>query len=668
MLRRQNPNPDPMSFLAGNSEMAQRIRSFDWAGHPLGSPQAWPQSLRSALGICLNAEFPTAIYWGSELRLLYNDAWSAIPGPRHPDCLGARAADVWSDIWHVIEPQFTHLIETGEGILVEDQLLPMRRYGFEEETYWNYSFTPIRGEDGKIEGVFNAGNETTDKVFQRRQTELLLSVSDILRTTSGTEQIMHAACELIGKHLGAHRVGLRELAQGPAADSFPISAEWTAEGVAPVGNMLPFADLGVLGQTLTEGHVVRIEATDNLEDPALRTRFAALDAAALLAVPWTEERDLQAVLFMHAPQARRWSDDNVATVEKVLDRVMGAIGRERARAREKVMMREIDHRARNLLAVVRALVRITDGRDVPHYRQKLVSCLEALSKTHTLLAAERWSGVSLDSLLEAELAPYNGEGARKATFRGPRIMLEAELAQTLAMVFHELATNAAKHGALADQNGSIEIGWDHTTDDDLLTIRWTETSARNGAAIVPTESTGFGSDMLNQVVEQQLGGEIHRDLSTGNLDCTIRIALHPSRRARKPLAVPDAADGPPQNTATGTRILVVEDDPIVAMDLTDTLGTMGYTVMATAHDVQSALSALNCSTPDLAVIDINLGHETSEPVAEVLIERGIPFLLSTGYDSEGAPESVFTGLPRITQPFSEPDLKAKLEGLNPGCA
>ena len=236
------------------------------------------------------------------------------------------------------------------------------------------------------------------------------------------------------------------------------------------------------------------------------------------------------------------------------------------------------------------------------------------------------------------------------------------------MIFHELATNAAKHGALADQDGTIDIGWDHRTDDDLLTIRWAETSARKGATILPSESSGFGSDLLSQVVEQQLGGEIDRDLSTGNLICTIRISLHPSRRTRKPPVAQDTARKPPEDTAPGPRILVVEDDPIVAMDLTDTLGTMGYQVVATAHDVKSALSALQSGTPDLAVIDINLGHETSEPVAEVLIARGIPFLLSTGYDSEGAPESVFSGLPRIIKPFSEPELKAKLDGLDTGGA
>lgn len=180
MLRKQSVY-DPMDFLAGNGEMAQRIRSYDWRDHSFGPPETWPQTLRSALSIALNSAFPTAIYWGPELRLLYNDAWAPIPGPRHPDALGARAQDVWADIWHIIQPQFAQIIGSGKGMFLEDQLLPMSRYGFEEETYWNYSFTPLRAEDGRIVGIFNSGNETTERVIETRNAEGLVALNQGLR-------------------------------------------------------------------------------------------------------------------------------------------------------------------------------------------------------------------------------------------------------------------------------------------------------------------------------------------------------------------------------------------------------------------------------------------------------------------------------------------------------
>ena len=151
--------------------MGARIRAHDWAATPLGSPESWPQSLRSALSICLHSSFPTAIYWGPELRLIYNDAWSPIPAERHPWALGRPAREVWSDIWEVIGPQFTGLMQNGEGLSTYDQMLPMVRDGQVCETYWNYSITAIRGESGAIAGIFNQGHETTDRVLRDRRRE-----------------------------------------------------------------------------------------------------------------------------------------------------------------------------------------------------------------------------------------------------------------------------------------------------------------------------------------------------------------------------------------------------------------------------------------------------------------------------------------------------------------
>lgn len=160
-----------LDFLSGGGEMGRLIRAYAWIDTPLGAPESWPQSLRSALSICLHSSFPTAIYWGPELRLLYNDAWAPIPAERHPGVLGQPAREVWSDIWNVIEPQLWSVIATEEGFSIFDQMLPMERDGVPCETYWNYSFTPIRGESGAVAGVFNQGHETTDRILKDRARE-----------------------------------------------------------------------------------------------------------------------------------------------------------------------------------------------------------------------------------------------------------------------------------------------------------------------------------------------------------------------------------------------------------------------------------------------------------------------------------------------------------------
>ena len=146
------PGGAVLGFLAGGGRMGALIRAHDWSSSPLGEPESWPQSLRSALSICLHSSFPTAIYWGPELRLLYNDAWAPIPAERHPWALGRPAAEVWADIWPVVGPQFERVLACGEGLSAFDRMLPMVRGGQVGETYWNYSFTPIRGEDGSVRG------------------------------------------------------------------------------------------------------------------------------------------------------------------------------------------------------------------------------------------------------------------------------------------------------------------------------------------------------------------------------------------------------------------------------------------------------------------------------------------------------------------------------------
>ncbi|MBK6007861.1 PAS domain-containing protein [Ramlibacter ginsenosidimutans] len=166
--------PDIPKFLQGGGAMGERIRAFDWSRHPLGLPERWPESLRMAMSLCLNSSFPTAIYWGPELHILYNDAWSVIPAEKHPWMLGKPAQEGWSDIWPIIGPQFRRVME-GEGLALYEEMLPMVRGGQPRETWWNYSITPIRNADHSVAGIFNQGNEVTEIVLGRRRREAELA-------------------------------------------------------------------------------------------------------------------------------------------------------------------------------------------------------------------------------------------------------------------------------------------------------------------------------------------------------------------------------------------------------------------------------------------------------------------------------------------------------------
>jgi signal transduction histidine kinase len=159
-------------------EMAELMRAWPWADTPIGPPEAWPEMLCSSLSICLGARFPIAIYWGPSLVLLYNDAWRPILGAKHPWGLGRGAREVWPEIWDAIGPLFDQVVATGVGTYSEDQLLLMRRHGFTEECYFNFTFSPIHGSDGRVGGVFNAVLETTERVVGERRLRTLRALGE----------------------------------------------------------------------------------------------------------------------------------------------------------------------------------------------------------------------------------------------------------------------------------------------------------------------------------------------------------------------------------------------------------------------------------------------------------------------------------------------------------
>jgi PAS domain S-box-containing protein len=169
MLQTEQAYPQ---FLSGEGAIVERIREINWAENPLGPMEGWSPSLQSALSICLNSNFPIAIYWGEQLMLLYNEAWSSIPGNKHPWALGRPAKEVWPDIWNDIEPQFAKAFSGVPGGS-KDALLPMQRHGYTEECYFDFTFTPIMGPSGKVEGIFNAVLETTYQIITKRRTDFL---------------------------------------------------------------------------------------------------------------------------------------------------------------------------------------------------------------------------------------------------------------------------------------------------------------------------------------------------------------------------------------------------------------------------------------------------------------------------------------------------------------
>lgn len=168
----KNTNSD-IRFLAGGGEMGQLIREKDWSKTVIGTPENWPQSLRTTLGILLNSKFPMFLWWGTELICFYNDAYRPSLGKdgKHPLILGMKAIDAWPEIWDTIKPMIDSVFVTGEATLNEDLILPIYRNGKMEDVYWTFSYSPVYDESGKPAGVFVTSSETTEKVESRKKIE-----------------------------------------------------------------------------------------------------------------------------------------------------------------------------------------------------------------------------------------------------------------------------------------------------------------------------------------------------------------------------------------------------------------------------------------------------------------------------------------------------------------
>ncbi|URW75818.1 PAS domain-containing protein [Sphingomonas donggukensis] len=213
-----------LRFLDHGGAMGRMIRDHDWSATPLGPIEGWPATLRTMLGVCLASSLPTCIYWGPELRLLYNDAWAPIPGERHPACLGQPAAEVWYDIWDVVGPQFADVLASGDGHASYDQRMAFVRGGVTTESYWNYSFTPIRDESGDAVGVFNQGNETTRVVMaERAQAAEIDRLRDMFDQAPFAFALLQGPDFVIGQANDLYRdlVGARDIIGRRVVDALP---------------------------------------------------------------------------------------------------------------------------------------------------------------------------------------------------------------------------------------------------------------------------------------------------------------------------------------------------------------------------------------------------------------------------------------------------------------
>jgi PAS domain S-box-containing protein len=347
------------------------------------------------------------------------------------------------------------------------------------------------------------------------------------------------------------------------------------------------------------------------------------------------------------------SVDAAGNVVRVSGVTVDVTDRKEAEERQVLLAREVDHRARNTLAVIQSIIRLTRAKSVKDYILAIEGRIKALARAHTLLSDSRWNGADLATLVADELAPYRA--GDKIQFKGPDISLQPATAQGLALALHELATNAAKHGALSSPGGRIALDWD--LQPDALKLNWVE----NGGPLTSAPSArNFGLKVIVASVEQQLSGKAAFDWDPNGLRCQLSVPRSELNKSRAFQALRDSAS---KNGAgigllqqNRPRVLLVEDEALVAMMIQDTLAEFGFQVLGPVSTASEALAAARERSIDAAVLDINLGDGLVYTVAEILAERGVPFVFVTGYDADSV-DSRFSGIPILQKPIERESLQ-----------
>ena len=328
--------------------------------------------------------------------------------------------------------------------------------------------------------------------------------------------------------------------------------------------------------------------------------------------------------------------------------------RKLAEERQSYLAREVDHRARNVLAVVQSILRLTKSKNVDDYVTAVEGRIKALSHAHMLLSESRWEGADLGRLVREELDPYRVGNA--ASTEGPETILDPRRAQTLALAVHELATNAAKYGALSSPSGKVKLIWKH--DENGLTIQWQESG---GPKVRPPDTQGYGTRVIQASLEQ-LGGRTVFDWQPTGLHCSLSLPRDGRIRLRNGSGFvrPAASTSRLKLNTAPKNVLLVEDESMVAMMVAQVLAEFGISVVGPFGTIDEAMCAASEISVDAAILDINLGGQSVYPVVDLLMAKGVPTAFISGYGAESV-DPRYEQIPLMQKPI---DRQVLLDLLN----
>lgn len=378
-----------------------------------------------------------------------------------------------------------------------------------------------------------------------------------------------------------------------------------------------------------------------------------------------ERPDGMRVPFLAYPTPLR--DEETGEIIGAVNMLVDISERKRSEATQALLVKELNHRINNSLANVQALARLTLGRskNPAAFMTGFMGRVRALARGHALLGDATWHGADLETLIHDQL-PSSAGGSRRST-SGPSVMLEPEMALQIAMVLHELATNAEKHGALSVPSGRVDVRWG--VKDTVLRLAWSE---RGGPPAAAPTTRGFGTMLIERSVQAH-GGDAQMSCNADGISWDITLQLpRPSNGADRSSAA-EAED--PTSTATGQHastvllpmagksVLVVEDEPLVALDFVASLGGAGILAVGPAATTDEALRLIETAgSLDCALLDAKLAGRPVDDVAAALTRRNIPFAFVTGGGREILPVA-FRNATLIAKPCAPDEMLEALRKL-----
>ena len=379
-------------------------------------------------------------------------------------------------------------------------------------------------------------------------------------------------------------------------------------------------------------------------------------------------------------QARPWTDGDKRVAEilrvtllEVVLRLADVAEKERRAAgqRQELLIAELNHRVRNILSLIRGLIMQSKSRDMTleEFANVVGGRVQALARAHDQITVDNWGPASMRALFVAETAAYLNEKSGRVKLTGPEVLLEPQAFSTLALVVHELLTNSAKYGALCDSVGKVDVKWQLEASG-RLKIEWTE---EGGPPVQAPTRRGFGSTIIERSIPYDLNGEAQIDYQLAGFRAQFAIPANFVKLedgAGEPqtisASVSELAKTAPASKEDSTkrvsyrRGLIVEDNLIIAMDAEASLERMGVEFIDIAANVSEALHLIAQRKPDFAILDVNLGTESSFPIADRLVEVKVPFIFTTGYGKNIAFPERFENVPVVTKPYSADAVREKL--------